>query len=132
MTLPGEADELLAEMRRLAERFPLPHPLWHRYVPQMHEVVHDLFTALDALALLPDAQVELMRQVEGGAEYPADDSGGPAVAAARARLRGLPIPQGEHPYVDEILVTLEAAEAALAALAVAGGEAAFAARRQVG
>jgi hypothetical protein len=121
------AAELLAELRALAERFPLPHRLWHRYVPQLHEAVVDLTAALDALAALPAAQDELLAQVEGEAELPAEDAGGATIAAARGRLRALPIPQGEHPYLDEILVTLEGAEAALAALATREGDRAFAA-----
>jgi hypothetical protein len=122
----ADVEALLAEMRSLVQRLPLPHPAWHRYVPEMHAVVMDAIAALDALAAAPGAHDELNRQVNGDAAYPADDAGGPTVAAARARLRELPIPQGEHPYLDEILLTLEASEAALAALAVAGGEAAFA------
>ena len=121
------AAELLAELRTLAERFPLPHPLWHRYVPQLHETVVDLTAALDAIAGLPAAQDALLTQVEGEADYPAEDAGGATVAAARGRLRALPVPQGEHPYLDEILLTLEAAEAALAALATPEGDRAFAA-----
>jgi hypothetical protein len=121
-------DELLAELRRLAERLPLPHPYWHPYTGEMHVVVRDLFAALDAIALVPPAQVELLRHVEGEAELPPPDAGGPNVAAARRRLRDLPVPQGEHPYLAEIVPTLEAAAAALAALTVPGGEQAFAGR----
>jgi hypothetical protein len=124
--MTADVETLLAEMRSLVERLPLPHPAWHRYVPEMHAVVVDTLAALDALAAEPGTHEELRRQVDGDAAYPAGDAGGPTVAAARPRLRRLPIPEGEHPYFDEIWLTLEAAEAALAALAVAGGEAAFA------
>ena len=130
MSSSDETGELLAELRRLAERFPLPHPIWHRFVPEMHDVIRDLFVALDVIAVLPGARAELLRRVEGVARQPPDESGSPVIAAARARLRALPVPQGEHPYLDEILVTLEAAEAVLAALATADGEAAFARRLQ--
>jgi hypothetical protein len=122
-----DASDLLVEMRALAERFPLPHPLWHNYVPQMHAMIVDLTAALAALADLPRSQENLVAQVEGDADYPAEDAGGAAIASARRRLRALPIPQGEHPYLDEILLTLEAAEAALAALATAEGDRTFAA-----
>jgi hypothetical protein len=121
-------DELLSELRRLAERLPLPHPFWHPYTGQMHVVVRDLFAAIDAIALLRPAQVELLRQVEGQAAAPPPDAGGPTVAAARRRLRELPRPDGQHPYLFEIVPTLEAAAAALAALTVPGGEEAFAGR----
>jgi hypothetical protein len=123
-----EARDLLAEVRRLAERVPLPHPIWHRFVPEMHAVVRDLFLALDTLAELPHAQAELVRSVDSDLRPALDDTGSPALAAARARLAGLPVPQGEHPYLDEIMLTLEAAGAVLAALTVAGGEDAFAGR----
>jgi hypothetical protein len=119
-------DELLLELRRLAERLPLPHPFWHPYTDQMHVVVRDLFAALDAIALVPPAQVELLRHIEGKAQPPPPDAGGPTVAAARRRLRDLPLPDGQHPYLIEIVPTLEAADAALAALTVQGGEQAFA------
>jgi hypothetical protein len=119
-------EELLSELRRLAERMPLPHPFWHPYTGQMHVVVRDLFAAIDAIALLPHAQVELLSHVEGRAEAPPPDAGGPTVAAARKRLRDLPLPDGQHPYLFEIVPTLEAAAAALAALTVPGGEQAFA------
>lgn len=128
MSSRAEADELLTELRRLAERFPLPHPIWHRFVPEMHEVVRDLFVALDVIETIPQAQAELVRQVESELQRPPDHSGTPTLEAARARLRCLPIPHGEHPYLDEILVTLEVAEAVLAVLALTGGEAAFARR----
>jgi len=121
-------DELLAELRLLAERLPLPHPYWHPYTDEMHVVMRDLFAALDAIALLPPARVELERHVEGEVEFPPPDAGGLALAAARRRLRDLPVPQGEHPYLAEIVPTLEAAAAALAALTVPGGEQAFAGR----
>jgi len=127
MSSPGAADDVIAEMRALVERFPVPDPRWHLYVPAVRDVRRDLVVALDALATLPDAQAELLRYVDGVAVSPPADAGGPMLAAARARLRDLPTPVGHHPYVDEILVTLEASEAALAALASAEGEAAFAA-----
>ncbi|HWJ45266.1 MAG TPA: hypothetical protein VNR63_07745 [Gaiellaceae bacterium] len=124
-------DDLLLELRRLAERFPLPHPRWHRYVPQMHAVIDDFGDALAAIAGIPEARQELLRLVESDADSPPAGAGGARVAAARERLRQLPLPEGEHPYVDEIRLTLEAAEAALAALAaVAGGDAALAAERE--
>ena len=124
--------ELVDEIRRLAERFPLPHPIWHRFVAEMHDVIRDLFVALDAITMLPLARVELARRVENDVGPVTDDAGGPAVRAARERLRNLPVPQGEHPYLDEIRVTLEAADALLSALAVADGESEFARRLQEG
>lgn len=128
MSSRDDAGELLADVRRLAERFPLPHPIWHRFVPEMHDVIRDLFVALDAIAELPEAQVELARRIENGSDRAADDAGGPAIRDACERLRNLAVPQGEHPYLDEIRVTLDAAGALLSALVAADGEAEFARR----
>jgi hypothetical protein len=122
----AHADEVLEQLAVLIERLPLPHSFWHRYVPEMHAVVVDARAALDALAGSPGAAGELHRQVQGEASYPEDLAGGPTIAAARARLRALPIPKGEHPYLDEILLALEAAEAALATLAAVEADETFA------
>ncbi|MGH2933691.1 MAG: hypothetical protein ACRDL2_04145 [Gaiellaceae bacterium] len=125
-----DADELLEEIARLRERLPIPHPSWHGYVAEMRQMTADLQAAVEAIRELPAAQAELVRRLEGDAEYPDEDAGGPALAAARERLREIPVPAGEHPFLDEISPTLEAAEAVLAALSsVAGGDAAFAAAR---
>jgi hypothetical protein len=78
---------------------------------------------------LHDATGELYCQVEGDAVHPDVAAGGPAIAAARAGLRALPIPRGAHPYLDEILLALEAAEVALATLAALGADSAFAEAR---
>ena len=94
----------------------------------MDAAVADLLVALDAIGTLPAAQAELARQIDGDADYPPDAAGGLTLMAARLRLRELPLPQGEHPFLDEIVDALDAAEAALPALAsVEGGDAAFAA-----
>jgi hypothetical protein len=122
----ADAKGLLAELRTLVERMPLPHPVWHRYVPEMHAAVVVATAALDVLEQLPEAAAELRRQVEGDAAYPDDAAGGPAIAAARARLRAVPIPEGEHPYLGEIMLALEAAEAALATLAATAADSEFA------
>lgn len=123
--MAAEAESLIAELRTLIERLPLPHPLWHRYVPEMHAAVTDATAALEALEQLPGAAAELRRQIEGEATYPEDGAGGAAIAAARGRLRAVPIPQGEHPYLDEIMLALEAAEVALATVAAIGADDAF-------
>ena len=52
---------------------------------------------------------------------------------AQRRLQELPLPAGEHPFLDEIVVTAEATARALAALAaVPGGDDAYAAAREGG
>lgn len=121
-----DAEELVAELESLARELPVPHPSWHGFVPEMREMTASLLVATAAIRTLPEALEELARQVEGSAEYPPDDAGGAALAEARRQLRRLPLPAGQHPFLDEIVPTYEAAEAALAALAaVPGGEEAF-------
>jgi len=41
----------------------------------------------------------------------------PELAAATARLEALPVPEGRHPFVEDIAPALEGMQAALAALA---------------
>ena len=121
---PSTSD-LLDEIRRLARDFPLPHPRWHRHVPLMHAVVDDLTASIDAIAGSPAALASLEAVV---AEDAAADAAprSPALAAAWARLNELPVPEGEHPYPDDIRLALEAARTTLAALArVPDGEALF-------
>lgn len=123
-----EAHELLAELRRLAERFPIPDSSWHAYVSELRQVAADLAAAVTALERLPDAAKELRRRIEGD-ERPVAP-GGPELASAAVRLQALPLPAGEHPFLDEIAVTVEASRRMIAALASAeGGEDAFAAAR---
>jgi hypothetical protein len=110
-----DATQLLEQVRQLARDFPLPHPRWHRFVPLMHEVIDDLTAALDAVASSPAALQELVDAVAGDLPEPFDPSG-PSLAGAQARLRDLPLPAGEHPYLDEIALALEGARAAIAVL----------------
>jgi hypothetical protein len=128
-----EATELIAEIARLGARLPIPDASWHAYVAELRGMTADLQAAVAAIRVLPGADAELLRQIaeEGdGADGP---GAGPALADARRRLRSVPVPAGEHPFLDEILPTLEGAEAVLAALAaVPGGDAAFAAARAPG
>lgn len=122
--------ELLAHIRRLARDFPFPDSRWHAYVSLIQDVVDDLNAASDAIGASPRAATELARLIEQE-RFPAVEPPGPALAAAGSRLRELPVPDGEHPYVDEIRLALEAAAAAIAALSsVPGGEQAFEAARR--
>lgn len=92
----------------------------------MHTVIADFSAAVEAIEQLPSARAELARRIDTDETSAPAEAGGPQLAAARARLRELPVPQGEHPYLDEILVTLEAADAVLTSLAsVSDGDAAF-------
>lgn len=81
----------------------------------MHEVVDDLTAALDAVASSPAALQGLVNAVAGDLPEPLDPAG-PSLAGAHARLRDLPLPAGEHPYLGEIVLALEGARAAIAVL----------------
>jgi hypothetical protein len=127
--MDDDAQQLLEQIRRLARDFPLPHPRWHRFVPLMHDVVDDLTAAVDAVATSPAAVRALAEAVEGTKREPLD-APGPSLAAARARLRELPLPAGEHPYLDEIVLALDGAAAVFVALAsIPDGEERFAEAR---
>lgn len=82
----------------------------------MHAVVDDLTAAITAIGTSPNALAAFAEQVNEASPPPAPS--GPALSAASARLRReLPVPAGEHPYLDEIRLALQAAAAAMAALA---------------
>jgi hypothetical protein len=78
-------------------------------------VAADLAAAVAALERLPAAANEVVRRIDADEEAPADAGDGD-LAAATPRLRVLPLPAGEHPFLDEITATVEAAGQALAAL----------------
>jgi hypothetical protein len=106
-------------MLELARAFPVPEERWHAHVPAMRRCLRDFRAALEALAADPAGEAALERALDTGAAAPAD---GP-VAEALARLEELPAPEGEHPFVTEILPTLEAMRVALLAVAASPGAA---------
>lgn len=103
--------ELLWE---LAARFPVPEERWHAHVPAMRRCVRDFRAAIQAVQADLWAAAALDRIIEDGKE-PAVPSG--LVAEALGRLDELPAPEGEHPFIGEILPTLAAMRAALYAVA---------------
>lgn len=111
--------ELLDEIRGLAAAFPVPQPSWHGYVAEMRTCVRDLARVLEVAAAVPEVLDLVGRALDGELEE-AFDAGvaPPALAAAYRRLGRLPIPAGEHPYLDEIVPTLEALEALLVAVSL--------------
>lgn len=104
--------ELYEAVAALAAAFPVPHPSWHGYVPQMRACVADLERALEVSERAPEVLALALRAVEGELEHDFDaHHAGPGLAAAYRRLGALPVPAGEHPFLDEIVPTLEAVEA---------------------
>jgi len=109
-------DELLAELRALCARFPLPQASWHVDVPPIR-ACHDDFTRALALAGGEPEVLDLVAAiVDGAAELAFREPTAPALTEAYERLRALPRPSGQHPFLDEIVPALEAMEALLAAL----------------
>ena len=90
--------ETIEVLRELLNGCPFPSQ-WHPGAHRIAACFDDFRCAVEALET-------------AGEEEDADD-GGAAVRAARARLERLERPEGQHPYLDTILPTLEAMELAL-------------------
>lgn len=127
-TDPDRGRDLREAVTALAATFPVPSPSWHRYVPEMRACLADLRAALAACDGGPEALDLAASAVEGALDSAFDaEHAGPALRDAYRRLGLLPVPAGEHPYLDEIVPTLEALEALLVAIShVPAARAAFA------
>ena len=112
--------ELLDAIGTSAEAFPVPHPSWHGYVSEMRACLADLRWALAVAEAVPEVLDLVAQAVEGKPEEPFSGGGGagPALSGAYERLGRLPVPAGEHPYLDEIVHTMEAMEAILLAISL--------------
>lgn len=125
---PAEAAALLPELRRLCERLPVPSPTWHPHVAAIAACRADLERAIGLAAARPET-LSLLAELLDGDEAPAfDGTRSPWLRAAWERLEALPIPEGQHPYLDDILPALEALRLLLVALGrtTGSGEAAAA------
>ena len=112
-------EELLAELQRLCERLPLPQPGWHPYVDQIAACRADFEHALALAAERPGALAVLERLLDADPRPAFDAEASPALTTAWRRLEALPLPDGQHPYLDEILSTLDAHRLLLVALSQA-------------
>jgi hypothetical protein len=113
------SQRLLDEIHGLAAAFPVPHPSWHGYVPEMRACLGDLARVLEVAAGVPEVIDLVERALDGELEEGFDAQAAPAaLAAAYQRLGRLPIPAGRHPYLDEIVPALEALEALLVAVSL--------------
>ena len=108
--------ELLAELRGLCTRLPVPQPSWHPYVSQMAACRGDFEQALAHAAEHPATLELLAALIEGETEATFDRGASPTLTTAWERLEGLPTPNGQHPYLDQILPALEALRVLLVAL----------------
>jgi len=100
--------ELLTELRRLSVRLPVPQRSWHPHVRLVAACRNDLEQALALATDSPEAGERVAALVGGELELTFDPDASPELSAARRRLEALPIPDGQHPYLDEILPALEA------------------------
>jgi hypothetical protein len=116
--MDADQAELLALLRSLKQRMPLPQPSWHGYVPRMRACLADFERALANAERHPHVLDLIARSIEGELEEPFAGAEGTELAAAYERLGALPRPEGRHPFVDEILPALEAMEAALVAVSL--------------
>ncbi len=85
---------MLAELRELAERMPVPDGAWHPHAALIREIRDEL---LETLERVDEETLEAL--LDGPVPVPEPGSA----------LAALPIPEGRHPYLDEILPVLEAA-----------------------
>jgi hypothetical protein len=115
-TLTAGTGELLAELRGLCERLPMPQPGWHPYVAQIAACRSDFEHALALAAANPAALEQVADLIEGETEAGFDRTSSPELTSAWRRLETLPLPSGHHPYLDEIVPALEAHRLLLVAL----------------
>jgi hypothetical protein len=111
-----EMSELFAELHGLCARLPVPQPSWHPYVSQIAACRSDFEQALALAAAQPAALERLTALLDGDAEPAFDGGASPELAAAWRRLEALPLPSGQHPYLDDIIPALEAYRLLLIAL----------------
>ena len=104
-------------LRELAAAFPVPQPYWHAYVGEMRGCLRDFEAAISAVEADGRAARVLDQLVESTApDPPVTIEPGP-LGDALGRLARLPAPDGEHPFIAEIIPTLRAMRAALLAVA---------------
>ena len=108
--------ELLAELRGLCARIPIPQPSWHPYVSQITACRDDFEQALALATEHPTTLDLLAALIEDEAELIFDPGASPRLTRAWERLEELPTPSGQHPDLDDIIPALEAHRLLLVAL----------------
>lgn len=106
---------LVSELRAIWARVPIPLGPWHPGSDAIRRVDADVRTALDVLAADEGAAASLAALVEGDRTRV---NGSGAIGDAVAGLAALPRPDGKHPFLEDVMPGLEAAEAVLAAVAL--------------
>ena len=111
-----ETDGLLRELRGLCDQLPVPQPSWHPYVAQIAACRADFELALALAAAHPEALELVVDLLDGDGDPSFNAGASPKLTAAWQRLEALPLPSGQHPYLDDILPALEAHRLLLVAL----------------
>lgn len=111
-----EAQELLAELRRLAACLSVPHPSWHPFVPEIHACRDDYEQALALASEEPQVLERLLELLASEAGPPSAADSSPDLVEAWQRFQELPLPSKEHPHLDEILPAIDALKLLLAAV----------------
>jgi len=109
---------LLDSLHTLCATLPVPGASWHRHVAAIASVRVDFERALDACAQRPDVLDLIAIALAGLLDAAFDPGADAALTAAYERFRALPIPAGEHPFLDEIVACLEAVEATFVCLSL--------------
>lgn len=112
----SETSELLTELHGLCDRLPVPQSGWHPYVAQIAACRSDFERSLDLAIDWPKALELVAGLLESSSEPSFDEDTTPELSAAWQRLQTLPLPDGQHPYLDDILPALVAHRLLLVAL----------------
>jgi len=113
-------EKLLTDLRTLQARLPVPQPGWHPHTALIGGVRDDFGLAIDAAAEDPAALDLLAALVDGELEPTFDSDAPQELTDAWERLQALPCPEGQHPFLDEILAALDALRLLLVALSLSG------------
>lgn len=109
-----ETLELLAE---LCAGLPVPDGRWHPHAAAIADVRSDFEHALRIVSGVPDALDDVAELLRAGAELPPlTEPAGAHLQDAWARLGALAVPVGRHPFLDEIVAAVDAAQATLVAI----------------
>jgi hypothetical protein len=91
---------VIDDLRELVERMPVPGGDWHPHAATIRRFREDVLRDLDRLAADPAAAARLEALLDAVPDVPVD----------------VPVPEGEHPYLDEIRPVIEVARLVRATL----------------
>lgn len=119
-TLAPDQATLIAALRTLHARLPVPQPGWHPHVALITDCRDDFGHAIDAAEEDPRALDLLAALIDGELEPHFVPDTPDELTEAWERLHALTLPEGQHPFLDEILAALDALRLLLIALNLKG------------